>query len=946
MDLQHDTRPLLLTDVVGSTDLAERLGDAAMAAVWAAHDRAARALLPLHHGREIDKTDGMLLLFERAADAAAYAAAYHRALAALPVPLAARAGLHVGPVILRENPPDEVARGAKPLEVDGLAKPIVARVMSLAGGGQTLVTPDALATLQAEGALAGRVHGSHGHWMLKGVADPVELFEIGDDASRFAAPKEADKAWRVVRVGERWLPVREIPNNLPQASTSFVGRERELADLKARLAGTRMITLLGMGGLGKTRLSLQLAAETLPRFPDGAWFVDLSALRDPALVVPETARVLDVAEEPGRPLIETLAAQLRSRRLLLVLDNCEHLLDAAGDMAWTLLKAAAELRIVASSRELLDVPGEQAWPIQPLPVPGRGDDLATLERSTAVRLFVERVRAHRPDFGLDAAGAPDLAELVARLEGIPLAIELAAARMRELEVAEISAGLVRRYEMLRGGSRRLQPRQQTLQALVDWSYDALAEAERRVFERLGVCVGGCDEAAAIAVCADGAPAAEAVPALLQTLVDKSLVQREARPGEAARLRMLETLRDYACDRLAERGEAERAAAAARHCLHFFAFAKEGAYALTGAEQPRWLRRFELELDNLRAAQAAAQAGTGGVDRLVAIKLPVALIGFWQMCGHVSEGRRVVDEALALAEVQSSPVALAWGLYAAALLAGTQGEHARARERLERCLALRRELANPVQVAATLSTLALEHLQLDDPAAAEACETEALALFREAGDAVGEVVGLVHLGQIALARGDADEAGRHLADAAGRAAAIGHQEALAEAERLRGQIALYAGELAPAHERYAAALAVSAAAADRHGEAQAWRGLGRVALAAGNLPEARRQLDAALVRFDEMDLRADLVVTLEDLAEWQLAAGDPEAALTLASAIDQARQRLALPRSTGAAARWQPRVARMAESAGGQAAAARDAGRRLELAQALALARSGAPSAPA
>jgi len=295
---------LLLTDVVDSTQLSERLGDAAMAAVWSAHDRAARDLLPAWRGREIDKTDGMLLLFETAAGAVQYALAYHRALAALPVPLKARAGLHVGPVILRENSAADVARGAKPLEVDGLAKPTTARVMSLARGGQTLLTPEAQTSLGATPLPT----QSHGHWVLKGLSAPIELFEVGEDAAAFAPPPDGEKVYRVVQVGGRWLPVRQIPNNLPEQLTSFIGRERELGELKALLGKARLLTLVGMGGMGKTRLSLQVAAELMAEFPDGAWFLDLSPIRDAALVASEAAQVLAVG--PGEHA--TLMRSMRS----------------------------------------------------------------------------------------------------------------------------------------------------------------------------------------------------------------------------------------------------------------------------------------------------------------------------------------------------------------------------------------------------------------------------------------------------------------------------------------------------------------------------------------------------------------------------------------------------------------------------------------------------------
>ncbi len=483
-----DIRALLLTDVVDSTKLSEKIGDAAMAEVWLAHDRAARDLLPAWHGREIDKTDGMLLMFDTAADAVNYAMAYHRALAAMPTPLKARAGLHVGPVILRENSAEDVARGAKPLEVDGLAKPTAARVMSLARGGQILLTPEARAAL---GETTLKLE-SHGHWVMKGVSEPIELFEIGDEETRFAAPPDSDKVYRVVRVGERWVPVAKVPNNLPQQATSFIGREKELDDVKALLSEARLITLLGMGGLGKTRLSLQVAAEVMPQYPDGAWFIDLTPIRDAARVADEAARVLDVAEEPGRPLLQTLCAHLKAKRLLLILDNCEQVVDAAAQLVAAVLSAAPQVRIIASSRESLRAPGEHAYPILPLPLPDRGAGLETLAQSTAVRLFVERAKANKPAFELTEKDAPAVADLVERLEGIPLALELAAARVRVLSVAEIDARVQDRFKLLTGGGRTLPQRQQTLRALVDWSYDLLCDNEKCLLDRLAVFVGGFD----------------------------------------------------------------------------------------------------------------------------------------------------------------------------------------------------------------------------------------------------------------------------------------------------------------------------------------------------------------------------------------------------------------------------------------------------------------------
>ena len=539
-----ETRALLLTDVVDSTKLAESIGDQAMAEVWTSHDRVARDLLPKFRGREIDKTDGMLMLFDGAADAVAYAMAYHRALAELPVPLKARAGLHVGAVMLRENTAADIALGAKPIEVEGLAKPTAARVMSLARGGQTLLTTEASEDL---GKTELKVV-SHGHWMVKGVADPIELFEVGDPATRFVPPPDSEKVFRVVQAADWWLPVKDIPNNLPFQATSFVGREVELEEVKALIEKSRLLTLLGMGGLGKTRLCLQVAAELIHRFPDGVWFLDLAPLRDDALVVAEAAQVMGVQQEPDRPLLQSICAHLKARRTLIVLDNCEHLIKPSAELANAILRAAPYVRMLSSSREALHVPGEQSYPLHPLPLPARDAGIEDLKRSPAVRLFLDRAQQHKPSFALDANQAPAVADLVARLEGIPLALELAAARVRSLTVAEINARLKDRYKILTGGARVLQERQQTLRALVDWSYDLLTPSEQTLFGRLGVFVGGFDLTAAEQVCGADPLSSEDVLDILGSLVEKSLVLLDENDN-GGRYRMLDTIRDY-CTRKA------------------------------------------------------------------------------------------------------------------------------------------------------------------------------------------------------------------------------------------------------------------------------------------------------------------------------------------------------------------------------------------------------------
>ncbi len=826
-----ETKALLLTDVVGSTQLSEALGDAVMATVWTAHDRAARDLLPPCNGREIDKTDGMLLMFDSAADAIRFARAYHQALTVLPVPLRARAGLHVGPVLLRHNSADDVARGAKPIEVEGLAKPTAARVMAIAGPGQTLLTKDARAALDAE-SMEGHLAWSHGHWIFKGVSEPIEVFETVPLGSEGKAPADGDKAYRVAVDADGWRPLKEIPNNLPQQATSFVGREREQREVKAHLAEERLVTLLGMGGLGKTRLSLQVAEDLKPQFADGVWFIDLSPIRDAALVVDETAKTLGVRDEPGQPLLRTLVAHLKSQRVLIVLDNCEHLMQPSADLAHALLRGAPGVRILATSREGLKVPGELTYPMHPLPVPDRHDGTAALMESSAAQLFVERARLHKPGFEVTERDAAAVAELVVRLEGIPLALELAAARVRAMSIADINLRLRDRYKLLTGGARALQQRQQTLRALVDWSYDMLSENEQTLLGRLAVFVGGFGLEAAEAVCEGDPLESFDILDLLTSLVEKSLVMMEERDG-VSRYRMLETIREYAVEKLAQRGGGE--AVASRHADFYFALAKQVRDGLLGSEQAQWVASAEADLDNFRAAIASALQGRA--DAFIAVKMAVALQGFWTLRGYATEGRAVVKAALALPEVQAADMAQAWALYVGAVLAWHQGDHHQAQPMLERCLELRRGLGNPVEIAATLSTLSLNRLLRGDPAGAIDSEREALAMFRELGDRVGEAIGLLHLGQYADALGDEGGARRELDAALALARSISHHETVCECELLLGAIEFENGGIASARGRFARALAVSHEAGDRSSEAHALWWQGQADLAEGLAAEA-------------------------------------------------------------------------------------------------------------
>jgi predicted ATPase len=799
---------------------------------------------------------------------------------------------------LRENSAQDVAQGAKPLEVEGLAKPTAARVMSLARGGQTLLTPE---TRDALGEATFQVQ-SHGHWAMKGIPEPVELFEVSDVDMPFAAPPDSEKVYRVVRRGERWLPAKEIPNNLPLQTTSFIGREREIDEIKARLSQARLLTLLGMGGLGKTRLSLHVAAEVMAEYPDGTWFLDLAPLRDPALVVSEAAQVLGVREEPDRPLVQTLCAHLKLLRVLFIFDNCEHLLGPSADLANAMLLAAPNVRVLASSREALRIPGEQSFPILPLPVPRRDDGIEALSRSTAVRLFVQRAQGHKPSFVLNEREAPVVAELVARLEGIPLAIELAAARVRSLSVTDINARLKDRYKLLTGGGRVLLERQQTLRALVDWSYDLLSEAERTVLSRLSVFVGGFDMPAAEEVCGAAPLTCDDVLDLIESLVEKSLVMMVDRDA-GTRYRMLETIRDYAHERLVQSGEAAKVAAS--HCMHYFVMAKAARQGLQGAEQADWIYRVETEIDNVRSAIALALAG--GVEQIIAVKLAVAMQGFWTLRGYATEGRNAVRASLALPAIQTHDIAHAHALYVGAALAESQSDHAEARQMLETCLKLRRGGGNPVDIAATLSTLSLARLYGGDAVGAGIGEQEALEIFRQLGDRSGEAIVLQHLGLIATYLGDDALACSRLEQSLAIARELKSQEIEGECELLLGETAFEGGNLAQACLRFKRSLTVCRSAGDKRGEANALRWLGKADLQDGDLVCARSRLGDALRAFRDFEMRDELLGCLEDHAALLHAEGSTDAAVRVAAAASVSRERWGLARPRRFEQHWQAQV---------------------------------------
>ena len=698
--------------------------------------------------------------------------------------------------------------------------------------------------------------------------------------------------------------LESTPNNLPQQLTSFVGRDREIAEAATLLKETRLLTLLGMGGLGKTRLSLQIAADALDDHPDGIWFLDLAPIRDAALVESVAAQTLGVQEEPGRPLKQTLCAHVRQRRLLIIIDNCEHLVEACADLANALLRAGSEVRIIATSREALRVPGEQTYPVLPLPVPDRDAGLDVVARSDAVQLFVDRARLRKPGFSLTERDAPSIAELCSRLEGIPLALELAAARLRTLSVAEINVRLRDRFKLLTGGGSVLLERQQTLRALVDWSYDLLDDNERLLFDRLSIFRGGFDLEAAEVVCGSEPLAPDEVLDVVSSLVDKSLVMADQQ-GETTRYRTLETIREYAREKLVARGEL--AATATRHCDHFLTVAKAGNRGIKGREQARWTRRLEAELDNLRAAIALALGG--GVDPVLVGEVRSGTSGILVSCAAT----RPRDAATSAPRSRSRPsrqsdVAQGHALYVGAALAQSQGHHAEARSMLEQCLALRRAMGSPVDIAATLSTLSLVLLDTGDPVGARERELEALALFRQLGDRIGEAIGLLHLGQICIYIADDLQARVYLEQCLAIARDLEHCEIQSECLRLLGGISLEAGDVSGAREWFMRSLEACKGAGDRRDEATSLWWMSKADAAAGDLALAQEHIATALEALAAFEMNAEILGCLEDQASLARGRGEAEAAARLLGAAQAHRERLDLARPPRSQQRWRDEVA--------------------------------------
>jgi predicted ATPase len=674
---------------------------------------------------------------------------------------------------------------------------------------------------------------------------------------------------------------REVPNNLPAPITGFVGREKQKAEVAALLEGHRLVTLTGVGGGGKTRLAIEVARSLLASGPEGLWFVELAALASGDLVAGAIAAVLKLRDEAGVSAEAAIVRAIGSKKITLILDNCEHLLDAVSPLVSLLLAACPELTVLATSREALAMTGEAAYHVPSLSVPRTETGLSVEEllASESAQLFASRAAAVSPSFAITAENAAAVVQICRRLDGIPLALELAAARVKVLPPEEIARRLTDRFRLLTTSTRTALPRHQTLRALIDWSYDHLEDRDQRLLRRLCLFAGGWTLDAAEEICAgDGIEDWEVLDGL-SSLVDKSLVEIDAEGGQGTgkpRYKMLETIREYAHARLLELREG--AEVLDRHRSYFVALAVQLAPGLTGPDQATHLRRLSAEHENLRLA--LDMCGAPDVDPDLGWRLAGALGRYWFMRGHWNEGRREYARLMELPVESRSTAAAANALSWAGNLAKLQADLPQARSLLEESLAIRRRLGDPSGIASSLNNLGnvLKDQGEIDPALA--LYEESLELQRSAGNKPGVAIALNSLGILSSMRGDLVAARAHHLESLRLRRELGDRSNVAASLVNLGVIAEAMGDAVAAMEHLEEGLAILRELGDRWGAAAASSNLGRLADAKGDRPGARAFFEQALSVFRELGDRRGTGSTLNDLGLVLEAEGEPERALDL------------------------------------------------------------------
>jgi predicted ATPase/class 3 adenylate cyclase len=804
----------LFTDIQGSTALLSRLGGDAYAEILSDHHQVIRAGLAAHDGREVDtQGDGFFAVFSSPRACGAAVIEMQRALARRQwtggEQVRVRMGMHCGEA-------SEMATGLVGIDVHRAA-----RIAAVAHGGQVVLSA-AAAALVADSLPPDASLRDLGLHRLKDLDRPERIFQLQAEglAVDFPPLKSLDNP--------------DLPNNLPGFLSGFVGREGELAEVHSLLESSRLVTLTGAGGSGKTRLALQIAAEMLDGSGEGVWFVDLAKIAESEHVPGAVASALGLGQQASRPQLERLLEVLGDQDVLIVLDNCEHVIDACAKLADLVHRNCPRVHLLATSREPLAIDGELVYRVRPLSLPSEdADTVEEVEASDAVRLFVARARSHDDTFSLDDSMATLVASICRRLDGIPFAIELAAARLASMSLVNLNERLDRRFRLLTGGSRNALPRQQTLQATVEWSFDLLSPPEQEVLRRLAVFVGGFELDAAEAVCSLGTAEVFEVADLLGSLVNKSLVVAERSSG-SLRYRLLETIRQYAASQLVEvGGEAEARKTQSIHADFYLQLSEAAAPELTGRSQGAWLKRLDLEWDNVRAALVYLCDEPDRIEDV--LRLGVALPRFFESRGHLeaveylraalerSEGvpaalrarslfaigdlvaslfatedrlelcaaTELVEQALDMAKDLDDRKLVAEALTSLSWVAHLEGESSQATRLAEEAVATARTVGDPRVMGEALSSLASAEPTLDRK---RELRLESLAGFRQAGDALSTCRQSQSLGSIASEQGHLEAARAYAEESIATAEEIGARRLLAFGWSDLGVVLLLQGEL--------------------------------------------------------------------------------------------------------------------------------------------------------
>jgi predicted ATPase/class 3 adenylate cyclase len=782
------TVTLLFTDIVGSTQLWET-EPVAMSRALARHDEILRSIIETSGG-EVFKTvgDAFCAAFTDASDAVTAARDAQLAISAEPWPkpvtLRVRMGIHSGPCERRDE------------DYFGPTVNRAARLQAVAHGGQVVLSE---ATATPLGFLPDHVAlrdlGDH---RLKDLGQSLQIYQLDIEGLETTFPPL------------RSLDSPRLMNNLPVQLTEFIGRESEMADLRSLLKSSRLVTLMGAGGVGKSRLATQLGADLVDGSGHGVWFVELAPVVSGEMVLPTIAEAMGIRDEPGRSIKETLLVTLRERSLLIIVDNCEHLLESCANAVEFLLRNCPEVAILATSREPLAIDGERTYRVPSMSLPSDSDDISLLSRSEAVRLFVERVHAHDPAFTADDLNGRQVARICQRLDGIPLAIELAAARLRSLSVAELEARLHDRFGVLsRGGGATAVPRHRTLRALVDWSYDLLIEPERWVLQDMSVFSGGVSLDAAEAVCGGGDLSGFEVVDLVAALTDKSLIQADVAVAPT-RYRILETIRQYAEGRLAERGAT--ASTRRRHAIWFLEMAEMAEPHLTGGDQAAWQKRLRVEHDNLRIAldEFLRDPSAGDEVRRFAIASP----RFWYTNTSRPELNETVGKILAHPGFRHDRLHWAEAVAAIAQVQAQHGELRTIYAEAEEALAILRPSKKHVGCARLLCAVGFHKLTFESEEDVTKILEESVTRARESEDMSEVGLCLCVKGLAAVVEGDLTTAQHDLDEAMDCLRVCGDLQAMAVTVNNRPLIDMGTGDLESARYRLEEAIEIVRGLGDR------------------------------------------------------------------------------------------------------------------------------------